>query len=142
MYAFRNQSLNIGQQKYRSTSGEGSLTQFEGQRYIALESFRRNGKVVRTPLWFIEEGGKLYIWTLANSGKSKRIRNNPKVRVTPSSARGKPKGEWVEATARILDPRVSTYTTELIRKKYGLQFWLLTHLHGRGRIVIELEPAQ
>lgn len=109
---------------------------------MALETFKRNGEGVKTTVWFIEDGGKLYVWTPAITGKAKRIRNNPKVRVAPSSAGGKPKGEWVEAKARILNPPDNTHAAELIRKKYGLQFWLVNRLHGRNRVVIELEPTQ
>ena len=138
--AFGNQSLNISQTT-RRTSGERSLTQFEGQRYIALETFKRNGQGVKTAVWFIEDGGRLYIWTPATTGKARRIRNSPRVRVMPSSASGKPKGEWVEAKAHILNPPDNTHPAELIRKKYGLQFWLINWLHGRDRIIIELEPA-
>jgi len=117
------------------------LTQFEGQRYIALETFKRNGEGVSAPVWFVEEDAKLYIWTPANSGKARRIRNNPRIRFAPSSARGKPKGDWVEGEAQVLNPSDSTRPAELIRRKYGLQFWLINHLHGRDRVIIKLETT-
>jgi len=117
------------------------LTQFEGQRYIALETFKRNGEGVKTPIWFVEENGKLYVWTAASTGKAKRVRNNPRVRFAPSSIRSKPKGEWVEGKARILNPGDSTHPTEMIRKKYGFQFWLVNEIHGRGRVIIEIERS-
>jgi hypothetical protein len=118
------------------------LTQFEGQRYIALETFKRNGDGVKTPVWFVEEGGDLYIWTTATTGKARRIRNNPRVRFAPSSVRGKPKGDWVEGEAQALNPSDSTRPTELIRRKYGLQFWFVNHLHGRDRVIIKLETTE
>ncbi|MGP8069163.1 MAG: PPOX class F420-dependent oxidoreductase [Candidatus Bathyarchaeia archaeon] len=117
------------------------MTQFEGQRYIALETFKRNGEGVRTPIWFVEESGKLYVWTSATSGKAKRIRNNPRVRFASSSVRGKPKDEWVEGEAQTLNPNDSTRPTELIRRKYGVQFWFANHLHGRDRVIIKLEAT-
>ena len=58
-----------------------------------------------TPVWFAEENGTLYMYSLAHAGKVKRIRNNPKVRIVPCDVRGKLKGEWVETKARILDER-------------------------------------
>lgn len=73
--------------------------------YIALETFRKSGEGVVTPVWVTAESGKFYVWTLANSGKAKRIRNNGRVRIAISDARGNPKSEWVEAKARVLsDP--------------------------------------
>ena len=53
------------------------LTPFVGQRYLNLESFKRDGTPVQTPVWFAEEHGVLYVYTLANAGKVKRIRRNP-----------------------------------------------------------------
>ena len=118
------------------------MSQFAGQSYIALETFRRNGEAVKTPVWFIEREGKLYIWTIASSGKARRIRNNPTVRVSPSCVLGRPKGSWVETKARFVEPEAAAPITDMIRKKYGFQFWLLSHLHGRGRVVIEIESLR
>lgn len=118
------------------------MSQFSGQRYITVETFRQNGEGVKTLVWFVERDGKLYIWTIATSGKAKRIRNNPRVRVSPSSVTGRRKGNWVDAEARFVEPETSVAITDLIRRKYGIQFWLLSHFHGKGRVVIGIEPIQ
>ena len=97
------------------------LTQFSGRNYLNLESYRKNGKAARTPLWFAEEGGILYVYSWADSGKVKRIRNNPRVRVVPSDLRGNPKGEWVEASAELLDAAGAARGHQLLRKKYWLK---------------------
>jgi uncharacterized protein len=70
------------------------LALFENQQYLNLETFRRNGKGVPTPVWFVEAGGKLYVRTIANSGKIKRIRNNEQTRIAPCDSRGNLLGEW------------------------------------------------
>ena len=94
--------------------------------YIALETFRRSGEGVATPVWVVAENGKLYVWTVDNSGKVKRIRNNPRVRVAVSDTRGNPKSDWVEAQARILDdPADEAKQRQRIDAKYGLQFRLI-----------------
>ena len=67
--------------------------------YIALETFRKSGDGVVTPVWVVAEGGKLYVWTVGDSGKVKRIRNNGRVRIAVSDSRGTPKSDWVEAEA-------------------------------------------
>ncbi|HSE38460.1 MAG TPA: PPOX class F420-dependent oxidoreductase, partial [Blastocatellia bacterium] len=79
------------------------ISQFAGEKYLNVETYRKTGVAVATPVWFAEEAGILYIYSLANAGKVKRIRNNPRVRIIPCDMRGKPKGEWVEARARVLD---------------------------------------
>jgi PPOX class probable F420-dependent enzyme len=58
--------------------------------------------------------------TEAEAGKVKRIRNNPQVRVVPCGARGEVKGEWVNATAEIVDEATSAEINQVLSKKYGL----------------------
>jgi len=49
---------------------------FTSQQYLNLETFRKNGAAVKTPVWFVQDGDAIFVRTLANSGKVKRIRNN------------------------------------------------------------------
>src|SRR5690242_6783272 len=99
-----------------------ALSRFEGEKVISLETYRKNGEPVRTPVWFLEENGILYVHTDDRTGKVKRIRRNPKVRVAPSHFRGKPKTEYVEARAELETGPVPVekYRSK-IYKKYGLQ---------------------
>lgn len=93
------------------------LSQFAGKHYVCVETFKRDGQGVRTPLWFIEENGALYVWTMANSGKAKRIRNNPKVRVVPSTARGRPRGNWIDAEAHLAQGGQVRHVVDQLRIK-------------------------
>jgi PPOX class probable F420-dependent enzyme len=54
-----------------------ALQQFEKQQYLNLETFRKNGDGVKTPIWFVQAGEKLYVRTGGESGKVKRIHNHP-----------------------------------------------------------------
>jgi PPOX class probable F420-dependent enzyme len=122
-------------------SNEG-LAQFSGQKYLNLETYRRNGDAVATPVWFAEEARVLYVYSLANAGKVKRIRNNSRVRITPCDIRGKPMGEWVEARARILDASGAERAHRLLDKKYGLikkLGGLYSRLMKRERTTIAIE---
>jgi PPOX class probable F420-dependent enzyme len=96
------------------------LAQFEGQKYLNLETYRKTGAAVATPVWFADDGNEFYIYSLAEAGKVKRIRNNPRVRVMPCDFRGGPKGEWLEATARIIDGAEADKAQRLLDEKYGL----------------------
>ena len=60
-----------------------NLSQFTGQKYVNVESYRKSGAGVVTPVWFAEDAGRFYIYSLADAGKVKRIRNNPRVRMMP-----------------------------------------------------------
>jgi hypothetical protein len=95
----------------------------QGHKYINLETFRKNAQGVRTPVWFAgepEDGTpeKLYVYSTANSGKAKRIRNNPRVRVAPCDMRGKLLGEWIDARAEIVTGEEAEHGMKLLNKKY------------------------
>jgi hypothetical protein len=91
-----------------------------GQKYISLTTFRKTGAAVATPVWFGEQDGKLYVMTRSDMGKTKRLRNNPQVRVAPCTVRGKVTGADFAATARILPPEEHTRARQAINRKYWL----------------------
>jgi PPOX class probable F420-dependent enzyme len=118
-----------------------NLTPLVDQRYLNLESFKRDGKPVQTPVWFAEEHGVLYVYTLANAGKVKRIRRNPHIRIAPCTMQGKVTGPWVEAEATIVDATTAAHGHALLRQKYG---WmkkigdLFSRILHRERVVIAI----
>ncbi|MEK6301884.1 MAG: PPOX class F420-dependent oxidoreductase [Acidobacteriota bacterium] len=119
-----------------------ALSQFANEQYLNLETYRKNGAPVLTPVWFAEENGVFYIYSLAEAGKVKRIRNNTRVRVAPCDMRGKLKGDWVEGRARILDAGEAAHAHELLDKKYGLMKkigGLFSKLMRRDRAAIAIE---
>ena len=95
------------------------IAQFANAKYLNLETFRKTGVGVRTPVWFAQEGDTFYVYTLPNAGKTKRIRNNPRVRVAPCDMRGNLRGAWVDARARICEDPEAAHGQELLRRKYG-----------------------
>ena len=115
------------------------LERFSRQRYVNLETYRRNGQGVRTPLWFVEDSGVLYMRTPAQSAKVKRIRNNPHVRLVPSDVRGKPIGEWVDGEATLIEAAEAGWVNQLVKRKYGLFKRLIdirSRLKGTQYVVI------
>jgi PPOX class probable F420-dependent enzyme len=98
-----------------------ALDQFKNKQYLNLETFRRNGEGMKTPVWFVQDGESLYITTVANSGKVKRIRNNERVKITACKMDGKVTGTWMEAQAHeVTDLEFVTKVNQLFDKKYGL----------------------
>jgi PPOX class probable F420-dependent enzyme len=88
--------------------------------YLLVTTFRKDGTPVPTPVWVGRDGDELIVWTQATAGKVKRIRNNPTVEVTACDLRGKPRGETVKGTARILDAAGTERGRRVLRKKYGI----------------------
>ena len=120
-----------------------SKNPFENQNYLNIETFRRNGQGVRTPVWFVEDGGEIFIRTGANSGKVKRIRNNPDVQLAPCKADGTVSGKWIPAKGReIADPETDKLVDQLLGKKYGIQknlFAWMSRLRGDQYTVLKIE---
>ena len=111
--------------------------EIRGQKYISLVTFRKTGDPVRTPVWFGEKDGKLYVMTRSDSGKYKRIRNNPQVRVAPCTVRGKITGPEFAASAHVLPVEDWTWARETIRRKY----WLarIPFLWSKKNVYMEIE---
>lgn len=102
-------------------SKNNNISQFLNQKYINLETYRRNGQAVRTTVWFVMDAGTIYIRTDMNSGKIKRIKNNPNIRITPSGARGQLKGKWIEGKIKMAGSLELEHANQLLEQKYGIQ---------------------
>ena len=121
-----------------------TVEQFALAKYLNLETFRKTGVGVRTPVWFAQhpERSVFYIYSEAEAGKVKRVRNNPKVRVAPCNFRGDLRGAWVDARARICTADESVHGQQLLRRKYG---WLkiagdfFGRLLGHKQVVLAIE---
>ncbi len=98
----------------------GKLEQFQNREYIRLETFKKNGQGVPTPVWFVVEDGMLYVRSYANSGKVKRMRNNPQVRVAPSDPLGKACGVTITGTAQRVNADLEIKISQMLYRKYGL----------------------
>lgn len=126
-----------------------AVAQFAKAKYLNLETFRKIGVGVRTPVWFAPSGegstsGRVtfYIYSEADAGKVKRIRNNPKVRVAPCNFRGALRGAWIEGQARLCAGDEVARGQELLRRKYILKivgdFFGRLMRHKQCVIAIEL----
>ncbi|MEO8392529.1 MAG: PPOX class F420-dependent oxidoreductase [Chloroflexota bacterium] len=117
------------------------FSMLEGHAYLSLTTFRKNGDPVATPVWFAQDGDKLYIMTATNSGKVRRIHHNAQVEVAPCALNGDLLGATLEAMALIVpDDQKSRANRPLIRK-YGWQkrVYDLTYiLRARKRTWLEI----
>ena len=107
-----------------------------GHKYINLETFKKDGHPVATPVWFTLDDNKIFIITRSDTGKVKRLRNNQHVRVMPCGMRGEPKAEWTEAKARFTTPEEFERAMEQRSKKYGFKAKLAgLFSSGKGELV-------
>jgi PPOX class probable F420-dependent enzyme len=100
-----------------------SFIALKQHKCVSLTTYRKNGKPVPTPIWFAMENEKLYVMTGPGSGKVKRIRNNPKVQLTPCTQRGKLIGTTMEGVAHILPADQKGQVKAALKRKYG---WMIS----------------
>jgi PPOX class probable F420-dependent enzyme len=115
-------------------------------RYLNLESYRRDGTAVRTPLWFAPDAdGTFHVYSQAEAFKVKRLRREPRCRVAACDMRGNLTGPWLEARAEILAGEEAARGMALLDRRYWpwkQMLGLLARLRpGRARAVIALRPA-
>ena len=92
------------------------------QRYVNLVTFRRNGEEVRTPVWIVAVGAVSYVYSIGESGKVKRLRNNPHARMAACSIRGELRGDWVDVSGSFVqDAQLKQQVFTEFRRKYGVQ---------------------
>jgi uncharacterized protein len=126
-----------------------SFDVFQQNKYLNLESFRKNGQGVRTPVWFAGDPVSgppkaLYVYSEADSGKAKRIRRNSQVRIAACDMRGKLLGDWIEARAEIVTGEEAGRGMRLLNAKYAPWKQLLdffSKFKRRGRVVFAIHPV-
>jgi PPOX class probable F420-dependent enzyme len=118
----------------------------EGHQYVRLTTYRKSGRPVSTPVWFVLRDDRVHVFTDVESGKVKRIRNDPRVTLAPGDFWGRPRGESVRAEARIMDEIEGETADRALREKYGWKYKLaqaVIRLAGKSarRAFLELRPV-
>jgi PPOX class probable F420-dependent enzyme len=109
-------------------------TPLDDERYINLETFKKDGNGVKTPVWAAPLDGRLVVFTDGTSYKVKRLRRDPRIRAAPCDVRGNVKGAWLDGTGRILDDDADkARAMAALRRKYGWQIRVLDVFSWLGR---------
>jgi PPOX class probable F420-dependent enzyme len=107
-------------------------------KYVATTTFRKSGTPVATPTWIIAlDGDRVGFWTSSRSGKYKRLRNNPRITLQPSDARGR-----VTAGSHAAEGTVVLVTSgadfdaiqQRVRAKYGAMVTMSKFFNTLGHI--------
>ncbi|WP_326546410.1 PPOX class F420-dependent oxidoreductase [Mycolicibacterium sp. ND9-15] len=116
-------------------------------KYILLTTFTKDGRPKPTPIWGAPDGDRLLVITDDGSWKTKRIKNTPRVTIQKSSALGKPKGDPVEAVARVLPKDTTRRVFDKVTRRYWWHaWWWIPQALIRGgidkvHIGLEIKPA-
>ena len=98
------------------------------EHYVNVSTRKKNGSTVNTPVWFAQDPEKnyFYFYSYKNSGKIKRIRNFPDIKIAICNYRGSLKGGWIRGCAHLIDNSEHILNAfELLQNKYGLRFKLV-----------------
>ena len=130
------------------------MADLAAEQFVCLTTFRRDGTPVGTALWIVEDGDHLYVWTGSQTGKVKRVRNNPAVTIAPATRRGKPTGPAVPARATVVAMNDKPQIWPKFTAKYGLGLRMVTAMESLmtalhigpfrklgDRIYLELTPG-
>ncbi|MEV4092211.1 PPOX class F420-dependent oxidoreductase [Streptosporangium saharense] len=102
-----------------------TIKELAAERYVSVTTFRKNGTGVPTPVWVAPDGEGLVVWTVASSGKVRRLRADPRVVLAACDVRGNTRGEQVEGRASVLPAEETERVRRLVLRKYGLLARLL-----------------
>ena len=109
-------------------------------QYVALTTYRRDGTPVTTPVWAAAEGESLYLFSNANAGKVKRLRNSSRAAIAPCTAIGKVTGAQLPAEAFNLASDQMPKVWKLLTKKYGMAARLFV-AYDRVRALLRMKPS-
>lgn len=108
------------------------------EKYISLGTRKRDGSIVRTPVWFVTNGSELIVTTQGTSGKAKRVRNFAEVDLAACDMRGSIKGPIISAAAQQIPSSDPDAFVSLFKKKYGLMFRLMSLRGSDDRVFIRV----
>src|SRR5215218_9777751 len=89
------------------TADSGPFGPLAGSKTALLTTYRPGGEAVATPLSIAVANGKVYFVTAGDSGKARRLADNPEATLAPCTVSGKVTGEAVEGRARRGSPATS-----------------------------------
>jgi uncharacterized protein len=104
------------------------LTPLAGESQVLLNTRKRDGTWVGTPVNLAVEGDHAFFRTWSTSGKAKRLHNSSGVEVAPCTRRGRVTGPWISGRARWVTGATERHARTLIEAKHPI----LQRLFVRG----------
>ena len=106
---------------------DSRFDQFIDQKYLSLETYKRDNTPIQTPVWFVTDKEQFYITTKETTGKVKRLRNNQNARIAVCSMKGDIKSNWVDVgLEKISEESDVEKIIKLRKKKYGFSARLIS----------------
>jgi PPOX class probable F420-dependent enzyme len=95
------------------------------EKYVVSTTYRKSGTAVPTPTWIVAlDDARVGFWTSSASGKYKRLRNDPRIVLQPSDARGRVKA-GSESLEGIADLVTSGADFDAIQSRVGAKYGVM-----------------
>lgn len=107
------------------------LQPFVTTKVVLLQTRKRDGSWVDTPVNIAVHGQCAYFRTPGKASKNKRLRNFPEARFAPCTWLGRPTGPPVQAATRLLAGDESAAAAQLINRKHPVLQRLIVPLTHR-----------
>jgi uncharacterized protein len=79
------------------------LSSLKDTKTVLLTTYKRDGTAVDTPVSLAFDGDRAFFRSYDKAWKTKRLRNNPDVKVAPATVKGTATGPAIDARATLLD---------------------------------------
>ncbi|WP_433336306.1 PPOX class F420-dependent oxidoreductase [Spirillospora sp. CA-294931] len=103
------------------------------QPVVALTTFKRDGTPVSTPVHVVVRDGRAYFRTYDKAWKVKRLRNDPRVTVAPSTFKGEPTGDAVPGRARQITAAEARPLKRMLARKHPFMQGVLVPIFHRAK---------
>lgn len=120
------------------------LAAVKSAKTILLVTYKRDGTPVATPVSIAFDGDRAFFRSYHKAWKTKRLHNNPRIEIRPSTLRGKPTGSPVHAQAILLDSRQARIAASALARRHrvlqGILVPLAHRLMGYQTMHYEITP--
>jgi PPOX class probable F420-dependent enzyme len=121
-----------------SATQEPTMPDLTQYRTILLETFKRDGSAVNTPVWFVQESAIIYFSTSPEAWKAKRLRANPRARIAGADAAENAATDWYDMTASFIGGDEATRMYDVLDERYSGYFRRFDRDNAIKRLVIAL----
>jgi uncharacterized protein len=130
---------NLGMEPLNETTAD-----LDRARYCLLTTYRRDGRPVSVPVWFVTDGDRVLVRSGAADGKVKRVDHTRRATVAACTSRGRPLGPAIPGEARLLQGGEAEEAERLLEQRYGrarrIYNWIRAPLLPMAFIEVRLSP--
>jgi PPOX class probable F420-dependent enzyme len=111
-----------------------TLSSLKDTKTILLTTYKRDGTPIDTPVSIAFDGDRAFFRSYDKAWKTKRLRNNPSVKVAPATVKGTATGPVVEARAILLEGAEAKLAARALARRHRmLQAVVVPVMHRLAR---------